>query len=108
MRIIFAIIMSDPSSPRVLASTDSYLGLVAALRERGAWLKLPSERAGVLGGLCDGHAEKLLRSEPKKYCGPMSFDAILGPLGVKIVVVDDTAKRARVPPKGQYRPRSFG
>jgi len=39
--------------------------------------------------LADNYASKLLSEEPTKNFGPMSFDAILGGLGLKLTLIDD-------------------
>src|SRR5262249_30759103 len=96
------------NAPTVIASTNSYLGLVAALRERCAELKMTYETVEALAGLTRGHVDKLLRAEPTKYFGPMSFDAILGALGCRITLIDDPEQRERMLRHWAYRPRSFG
>src|SRR5262249_12784145 len=96
------------NAPTVIASTDSYLGLVAALRERCAELKMTYETVEAVAGLTRGPVDKIFRAEPTKNFCPMSFDAIIGALRLKNLLADDPLQRERVLKQWQYRPRSFG
>jgi hypothetical protein len=96
------------NAPTVIAVARDYLGLVAALRERCAELKMTYETLEAIAGLSTRHVNKLLAPEPTRSFGPMSFDAVLGALACKVALIDDPERRERILQQWQYRPRSFG
>jgi hypothetical protein len=78
-----------------LATVTNYLGLIAALRARIAELGISFETVDQVAGWADGYASKVLAPEPslghksKRAMGPMSFDAMLGTLAIKLAVLPD-------------------
>ena len=79
-----------------IAVVSDYLSLIAAFRRRIAELGITYESLDALAGWTESYASKLLASEPAKGLGPMSFDAILGAMAVKLVMVDDPEARTRI------------
>lgn len=79
-------------APRIVATFDNYLGLVAAVRARLLELDISFETLDEIAGLPLRYASKLLSEEPLKHFGPMSFDSVIGSIGVKVAFIhDDTA-----------------
>ena len=78
-----------------LATVTDYLGLIAALRARIAELGINYATVDTIAGWTEGYASKVLAPEPspgsktKRAMGPMAFDAALGALAVKLLVVAD-------------------
>jgi hypothetical protein len=77
--------------------------LVAAIRARRDELDLSHETLDHIAGLQPGYVSKLLAPEPMKGLGPISLPALLGALGVALVLVEDTAQVERV--RGQWTKR---
>jgi hypothetical protein len=76
-----------------LAVVSNYLALIEALRARVLELGISFETIDQVAGWTDKYASKLL-AEPtpgsaKRCMGPMSFDAMLGALAVKLQVIAD-------------------
>jgi hypothetical protein len=63
--------------------------LIEALRSRAAELQITHETIDAVSGLQSGYTSKLFAPKPIKNLGPMSFEAILGALGLAVVVVED-------------------
>ena len=70
--------------------------LIQALRSRARELELTHETIDAVAGLQSGYTSKLLAPTPMKNLGPMSFESLLGALGVAVVVVEDPDQVARV------------
>jgi hypothetical protein len=111
-----AIFAEIPNAPRVVATAGNYLELIAGLRARVAELGISYSTVDQIAGWTDTYATKLLAEEPGRNLGPMSLDALVGALGLKIVLVEDLerlekARRHRdfVPRKHRpRRPRAVG
>lgn len=71
-------------------------GLVDALRKRRDELNISHETIDSIAGLQAGYCSKLLAPRPIKNLGPMSLEAMLGALGLAIVVVEDEDAKGRV------------
>src|SRR5947209_5634308 len=82
-----------------------YPALIQAFRDRRDELDLSHELIGEIGGLQSGYAGKLLAPKPIKNLGPMSFGAMLGALGVALVMVEDLEAAARVKERWTKRKR---
>jgi hypothetical protein len=78
-----------------LAVVSNYLALIAALRARVLELGVSYATVDTIAGWTEGYASKVLAPEPsvgsksKRAMGPMSFDAMLGTLAVKLAVLPD-------------------
>lgn len=70
--------------------------LIQALRNRRDELQLTHETIDDISGLQAGYTSKLLAPKPIKNLGPMSFECILGALGLAVVVVEDPEQIARI------------
>lgn len=95
-------------SDGVLAIVTDYPGLHAALRARAEQLGVSRETLDDLAGLTNGHTAKLLSPQPFKVLGPMSMGALLGALGLKLVVIEDAEQIARIKKHTRYAPRFEG
>jgi hypothetical protein len=81
---------------RVIGEFDTYLGLLAALRERVAQLDVSGERLDELAGLPRGYFQKLIGTRPRKRLGVQSLGDVFGALAIKAVLVEDEAALARI------------
>lgn len=72
-----------------LAVIRSYPDLHAALRARAEQLGFSRETIDGVAGLPAGYASKVLGPRPPKKLGAMSTFAILGALGVELVIVEN-------------------
>lgn len=79
--------------------------LIQALRDRARELQLTHETIDAVSGLQSGYTSKLLAPKPIKNLGPMSFESILGALGLAVVVVEDPEQVARVSKQWTKRER---
>lgn len=79
--------------------------LIAALRARLIELQLTHSTVDGIAGLQDGYTSKLLAPKPIKNLGPVSFQALLGALGVAVVVVEDPEQIKRVEGRWTKRER---
>lgn len=79
--------------------------LIAALCARRDELNISHETIDNIAGLQSGYTSKLLAPNPIKNLGPMSFEALLGALGVAVVVVPDPVSAALVEDRWQKRKR---
>lgn len=96
--------MNAPT-PRIVATFENYLGLVAALRSRLTELGISYSTLDELAGWTDTYATKLLGEEPIKHFGPMSLDAVLGALALKGALIEDEAALERVKRHRDFVPR---
>lgn len=70
--------------------------LIDALRSRAHELQITHETIDAVSGLQSGYTSKLFAPVPIKNLGPISFSAILGALGLAVVVVEDPEQVERV------------
>jgi len=84
------------SASEVARPVASYEALLDVLRRRMAELDLTFDRLDDVAGLTLGHSSKILSPNPTKRLGPMSCWALLGALGLRLVVEEDLAQLARV------------
>lgn len=81
-------------------------GLIAILRERRDELDLTNETLEAAAGISDRYATKILSLRPVRRLGPMSLDALLGALALKICTItieSDEVVAAVMAPK--WKPR---
>lgn len=88
---------------RLLATVQDYDGLVAALRNRAGELGLTFELIDLVAGFTARYASKVLGPSKTKNIGRMSFDALLGTLGLKVVLIEDPEALAKV--QGRFQER---
>jgi hypothetical protein len=92
---------------RVLAQVTDYAGLITALRARVDELNLTFDTLDEVAGLSDRYSSKLLTPaiKPSRTLGKMSLGAVLGALGLRLIVVEDPVALAKV--QNRYRPRKY-
>ena len=73
----------------MLATVRNYDDLVAAIRARRDELEVTHETIDTVSGVASGYASKLLADPPIKRRGMISLSAVLGALGLMLVVVED-------------------
>lgn len=81
---------------RRLAVVNDYAGFHAALRARVDELQVTFDTIDEVAGFPSRYTSKLLAPGHTKWIGPMSFDALLGVLGLRLIVVEDVEALARV------------
>ena len=74
----------------------SYDDLIEVARRRMMELLITYETLDAVSGVQSGYGAKLLCPGRIKTFGPMSFCAIMGALGIKLVAVEDPAAVARL------------
>jgi hypothetical protein len=88
----------------VLATARSYGELIAALRARADELEVSRETIDEVAGLPARYSTKLLGPGALKNLGPMSMGAMLGVLGLKLLVaIDPEARRLNLPKRRSRR-----
>ncbi len=80
----------------ILALIHNYHELQEALRERAEKLQVSRQALDDIAGLQGGYTAKLLQPVPVKPMGIMSLGALLGAMGVRLVLIEDQAALARV------------
>jgi hypothetical protein len=99
--------LADDERPRIVATFDSYAGMLDAIRERVNELQVTGTSLDHYIGLPLGYYSKLAGSNPIRRLGMTSFAPILNGLGLKCQFVEDQAAtqrlKKRVPPRnGSY------
>lgn len=84
------------TTDRIIATVRDYDQLVAALRARVAEFGVSAEVIDDTAGLPVRYTSKLLAPIPIKGIGRVSLGPMLGALGLKLIVVEDTEALARV------------
>jgi hypothetical protein len=84
------------SEPKHLATVRNCDELVAVVRARVAELNITHANLDDVSGVQSGYASKLLSDPPIRRFGPMSLGAVLGGLGLKLLVVQDEEALAKV------------
>jgi hypothetical protein len=74
---------------------SDYSDVIRALRDRTDELQISRGSIDTIAGLSDGYSAKLLSEHPSKVLGPMSMGATLETLGLRLMLVEDTAATAR-------------
>ncbi len=74
---------------------SDYADVIRALRDRTAELQISMVAIDSIAGLSDGYAAKLLSLSPAKVLGPISMGPTLETLGLRLMLVEDTAATAR-------------
>ena len=102
--------MADDERPRVIASFDSYEGMLEALRTRAIELRLAGNTFDEYVGLPRGYTQKVIGIRPVRRLGMTSFGPVLSGLGLRcLLVVDEEATRRlkeRLLPRNQSYVRS--
>jgi hypothetical protein len=103
--------MADDERPaRIVATFDSYAGMLEAIRARVNELQVNGERLDEYVGLPRGYYSKLAGANPIRRLGMTSFAPILNGLGLKCQFIEDPEAterlKSRVPPRNQSYVRS--
>ena len=77
----------------VVRSTEDLRNL---FRQRVAHFNISLETLDAIAGLPTRYSSKLLASNPPRTFGPISFEALLGALGLMLVALEDAEAIARV------------
>jgi hypothetical protein len=93
---------------RQIGIARDYADLHRLLRARAEQLDVSRLVLDEIAGLQSGYSSTLLAPRPRKRLGHMSLGAMLGALGLALVVVEDAAQLARirsrlVPRRGRRR-----
>ncbi len=80
--------------------------LIDALKQRARELNIAYGTIDEVAGLPDRYTSKLFAPTPIKNLGPMSFGAVLGALGVTVVLVEDQEQCKRVSGRWAKRKRA--
>jgi hypothetical protein len=73
----------------VLAEVTDPASLHHALRQRAEMLQISRETLDAVAGVPSGYCGKLLSLSPQKSLGAVSMPAVLGALGVRLVLLTD-------------------
>jgi hypothetical protein len=96
--------MAAGDEPRIVATFDSYDGMLAAIRERVTELQIHGERFDAFSGLPDGYLSKLIGANPIRKIGMVSMAPVLSGLGLKCQFIEDSEGTARL--KNHVAPRN--
>ena len=99
--------MAEGDELRIVATFDSYAGMLDAIRARVNELQIHGERFDNFAGLPDGYFAKLVGARPIRRLGMVSFAPVLAGLGLKCQFIEDQAATERlknhvVPRNGSY------
>jgi hypothetical protein len=94
----------DDERPRVIATFDSYSGMLEAIRARVNELQVHGERFDALVGLPEGYLSKLVGARPIRRLGMVSFAPILNGLGLTCQFIENPELTARL--KNRVAPRN--
>jgi hypothetical protein len=90
--------------PRVIASFDSYEGMLEALRTRVVELGINGERFDEFAGLPRGYLSKLVGARPVRRVGMTSLSPLMNALGLRCLFIEDPAGTDRL--KSRLKPRN--
>ena len=97
--------MADDEQPApIVATFDSYAGMLQAIRARVNELQIHGERFDDYAGLPTGYLSKLVGARPIRRLGMVSFAPVLAGLGLKCQFVEDQAATERL--KNHVAPRN--
>ncbi len=82
-----------------LAEIRTYQEFIAALRQRMAAVAATGEIIDHVGGLPAGYTRKLLAPIPIRVISRVSFSALLGALGCKLLLVQDDEAWLKISPR---------
>jgi hypothetical protein len=99
--------MADDEQPRIVATFDSYVGMLEAIRARVNELQISGENLDAYAGLPRAYTQKIIGPKPVRRLGMTSFGPVLNALGLRCLFIEDDAAtqrlKNRMPPrKSQY------
>jgi hypothetical protein len=101
---LIAVSLDAMTDAPMLAVVRNYSDLHRALRARVEQLNISRETIDEIAGFQPFYAAKLLAPKPHRKLGHMSFDAMLGALGCRLLLVEeDAATLARLRPRWVQR-----
>jgi hypothetical protein len=89
--------------PKWVGEAASHDELISVLRERQIALGLSNETLDHIALLSAGHSDKLLGPGRQRGLSQISLDALMGALGVKLIVAEDAEQAARMRPHWEGR-----
>lgn len=95
------------TEPRQIGIAGDYLGLIRLFRVRLLDLDINYATLDEIAGWAERYASKLLGEEPAKSLGQMSFDAIMGAMGVRLVMIEDKAATVRIRQRLDFAHRKY-
>ena len=96
--------MAESEGPRIVATFDSYAGMLAAIRARVNELQVSGERLDEYVGLPRGYYSKVAGAKPIRRLGMTSLAPILTGLGLKCQFIEDQEATKRL--KNRLPPRN--
>jgi hypothetical protein len=90
--------------PRIVATFDSYAGMLEAIRARVSELQIHGERFDVHVGLPEGYLSKLAGARPIRRLGMVSLAPVLNGLGLRCQFIEDPEATDRL--KNHVAPRN--
>jgi hypothetical protein len=97
--------VADDERPRIVATFDSYAGMLEAIRARVNELQIHGERFDAFAGLPEGYLSKLVGVRPIRRLGMTSLAPVLNGLGLKCQFIEDLEGTARI--KNHVAPRNL-
>ena len=95
--------LAENEPPRIIATFNSYAGMLEAIRARVHELQINGERLDEYVGLPHGYYSKVAGARPIRRLGMTSFAPILNGLGLKCQFIEDPIGterlKSRVPPR---------
>jgi hypothetical protein len=88
---------------RTLATVIEYEQLIAAVRARMHEIGVTNETMDAITGLPSGYTGKLIAANGTKSMGKISFGTIIQGLGLKLIVVEDSAATEKMRPRWRQR-----
>lgn len=88
----------NPKTPlqRIIATPRDYNELIQVARDRMRELDITLETLDHISGLAPHYSQRLIGLNPEKRFGAVSLTAIMGALGLRLVVEEDQEALARV------------
>ena len=96
--------MAEGELPRIVATFDSYAGMLDAIRARVNELQVSGERLDEYVGLPRGYYSKIAGAKPIRRLGMTSFAPVLNGLGLKCQFIEDQEATERL--KNRLPPRN--
>jgi len=95
---------AEDEPPRIVATFDSYAGMLDAIRARVNELQVSGERLDEYVGLPRGYYSKIAGAKPIRRLGMTSFAPVLNGLGLKCQFIEDQGATERL--KNRLPPRN--
>jgi hypothetical protein len=93
--------------PRIVATFDSYAGMLEAIRARVNELQIHGERFDAHVGLPEGYLSKLAGVRPTRRLGMVSLAPVLNGLGLRCQFIEDPEATSRLKNRVAARNQSY-